>query len=104
MSVPIACTLSAEELKLRSQANAVLFSQVTRVEELADGYAFAFPPRSELVREVLEFMLAERSCCAFFSFELRLPAPHEVVWLDIRGGSDDVKKLIEAGFRQKVDQ
>jgi hypothetical protein len=40
------------------------------VGELEDGYEFAFPGEADWAMRLVEFIVAERSCCPFFTFEL----------------------------------
>src|SRR5215467_6666125 len=93
-NVPVACSLTAAELRVRGQEVAALFGYATQVRELADGYALAFPPDGEQAHALLDFTLFERACCPFFSFTVRFPSPHEVVWLEVRGESAEVKEMV----------
>ncbi|HEY7091826.1 MAG TPA: hypothetical protein VH393_01515 [Ktedonobacterales bacterium] len=96
--LPVACALSATELRERgADVVAPLFARVQRMEETSDGYCFAFPAEAEGVRNLLEFILSERDCCPFFTFELSFPSPHEYVWLTLRGG-EGVKEFVAGGF------
>ena len=96
--LPVACTLSAAELRERGdEVVAPLFARVQRMEETPDGYCFAFPAEAEGVRDLLEFILSERDCCPFFTFELGFPSPHESVWLTLRGG-EGVKEFVAGSF------
>ena len=98
--LPVACTLSAVDLRERGEeVVAPLFARVERVEELPDGYRFAFPAEAGGVRELLDFILSERECCAFFTFELTFPSPHRVVWLTLRGG-EGVKEFVAGSFAE----
>jgi hypothetical protein len=67
------------------------------MEETPDGYCFAFPAEADGVRDLLAFILSERDCCPFFTFELGFPSPHEFVWLTLRGGKD-VKEFVAGSF------
>ena len=89
--MPLACSLPAEELRARSDENTSRFGRAQQVQELADGYTFAFPAGE--ARDLLEFVLAERSCCPFFTFELLFPSPHQVIYLTVRGASG-VKEMV----------
>jgi hypothetical protein len=96
--LPVACTLSAAELRERGEdVVAPLFSRAQRMEETPDGYCFAFPAQAEGVHDLLEFILSERDCCPFFTFELSFPSPHESVWLTLRGG-EGVKEFVAGSF------
>lgn len=93
-NVPVACSLSPAELRVRGQEVAALFSHATEVRELADGFALAFPPDSEQAHALLDFALFERACCPFFSFDIRFPSPHDAVWLEVCGETAEVKDMI----------
>ena len=55
--------------------------------ELADGYAFRFPPKSPLLLLLAEFVSRERLCCPFFSFALKVDAGGKPFVLSITGPS-----------------
>jgi hypothetical protein len=96
--LPVACTLSAAELRERgADVVAPLFARAQRLQETPDGYCFAFPAEAGGVRDLLEFILSERDCCPFFTFELAFPSPHESVWLTLRGG-EGVKEFVAGSF------
>ena len=96
--LPVACALSAAELRVRGEDVVTpLFARVEDVHELLDGYRFVFPAEAEGVRALLEFVLSERACCPFFTFELTFPSPHQSVWLTLRGG-EGVKELVAGSF------
>jgi hypothetical protein len=100
-NVPLACSLTAGELRVRGEENASLFARAHDVQELPDGYRFAFPAGADGVSELLRFILAERACCPFFTFELTFPSPHQTVWLAVRGG-EGVKEIVRYGLLPKV--
>lgn len=101
VDIPVACSLTAAELEVRGDENAELFAHARAVEELADGYRFAFPADDDSVPAVLRFILAERACCPFWTFELQFPSPHQVVWLAIRG-NEEAKAIVRDGLVPKV--
>ena len=96
--IPIACNLSADDLRARGEdVVAPLFARAERLQELPDGYSFAFPAEADGVRDLLEFILSERACCPFFTFELIFPSPHQSIWLTLRGG-EGVKEFVAGSF------
>jgi hypothetical protein len=98
--LPVACTLSAAEMRTRGEdVVAPLFARVQHLEEMPDGYRFAFPAEADGVRELLEFILSERACCPFFTFELTLASPHDLVWLSLLGG-EGVKEFVAGSFAE----
>lgn len=96
-NIPLACTLSDADLKVRSHEVAELFAHATAVEELADGYAFAFPGDGEWPRKLLDFVTFERSCCPFYGFSLRFPSPHETIWLAVHSERAEIKEMLRTG-------
>jgi len=101
LDVPVACSLTAAELEVRGDENAELFAHSLAVEELADGYRFAFPADEGGIPALLQFILAERACCPFFTFELQFPSPHQVVWIVIRG-NEEAKGIVHDGLVPNV--
>ena len=94
-NVPLACSLTAAELRVRGEENGALFARATGVHELLDGYRFDFPAQADQARSLLQFILAERDCCPFFTFELAFPSPHRVIQLTVRG-REGVKEIVAA--------
>jgi hypothetical protein len=90
-NLPLACSLSPDQLRDRSRANEALLAHARDVEELADGYRYTFAAGD--APELLAFILAERDCCPFFTFELTFPSPHREVCLAVRG-RDGVKQML----------
>lgn len=95
--IPLACSLSAAELQARGDEVTTLFGRAERLQELPDGYTFAFPAEADCAKALLEFIVAERACCPFFTFELTFPSPHQSVLLAVRGG-EGVKAIVHEAF------
>jgi hypothetical protein len=93
--VALACSLSAAELQARGAENDSLFAHAQSAQELPDGYRFAFPAEADAARNLLQFILAERECCPFFTFELTFPSPHQAIHLTVRG-HEEVKEIVRA--------
>ncbi len=84
--LPIACTLSAaEQAGRREEATRVLFAGCRKVSELEDGYAYEFPGGDEQIEALTRFVVAERECCTFFTFELTFEPDRGPVHLRMRG-------------------
>ena len=84
--IPIACTLSEEQLTERKDgALATLMAQCEQTDELDDGYALRFPGSAEIVSELAQFIAFERDCCSFFTFELICTPEQGPVTLRLRG-------------------
>lgn len=85
LELPVACSLSANDLRQRGDDIAEQFALAVAATEYPDGYGFAFPAQEGLTQQLLDFVIFERACCPFFTFALTFPSPHDVVWLQIRG-------------------
>jgi len=98
---PIACTLSGPQQARRRQEVATEdFTVARRPRELADGYEFTFPGSAEWAARLTEFVLFERTCCPFFTFEIFFEPDAGPIVLKVRG-PEGVKEFIEdlAGLR-----
>ena len=100
--VPLACSLTTDDLRVRGEENGKLFARAQGVRELPDGYRFTFPPDEEQVGSLVRFILAERACCPFFTFELAFPSPHQAVELTVRG-REGVKEIVRDGAGVQVN-
>src|SRR5687767_5049317 len=94
----VACSLSEQDIAQRSQEVARdLFAFAEHVDELADGYVWRFPGDGEWHAKLLEFVAAERRCCAFFRIELVFEPRLGPVSLTLRG-PDGTKDFITETF------
>lgn len=91
--VPIACSLTADELVKRGEEIIDLFTGVQQAQELTDGYALRFPGTSTWSQRVLDYIQGERICCLFFTFELLFLPNQGPIWLHIRG-PEGVKAIV----------
>lgn len=96
---PLACVPDAIRAEERSTHFALiqrLFSTATLEREaLPNGYAFRFAP--EAMEEIARFMVSERKCCQFLTFELIAPSSADSVWLRMTG-PEGTQAFIEAEF------
>lgn len=93
-TIPIACILPEEELAARRESTVdSLFAAVEETVEVADGYEFRFPAGDELAARLSEFVLSERACCPFFTFQLRFEPDRGPVSLRFTG-PEGVKEFI----------
>jgi hypothetical protein len=68
---PIACTLSAPELREREQTVlAALRAHLRNVVARADGYALELEPSDEAIAAAALLIRVERRCCRFVRFAL----------------------------------
>lgn len=92
---PIACNLDPETQAERQQEfTDRLFQHVHSIEELGDGYAYRFPGDDEIVAELTRYVLVERDCCPFFTFDLRFEPDQGPVTLRLRG-PEGTKEFLE---------
>jgi hypothetical protein len=70
-----------------------LASRVTGIDELADGYGLRLPPDTPLVTLVAEWVVLERLCCPFLTFDVRLTPTSMRLEL---GGPPGVKAFLRA--------
>lgn len=93
--LPIACSLPEQELaRRREELAGDIFKNIQQVQELVDGYALRFPGDKDWATKLLDFIMFERECCRFFTFELVFEANQGPTWLRLRGG-EGVKELIK---------
>ncbi|MEM9721413.1 MAG: hypothetical protein AAGA10_19265 [Bacteroidota bacterium] len=93
-SQPLVCKLSEPELRKRKATlQKEVFSRIHKVEELETGYRLYFPDDQEFVLKLMDFILAERTCCPFFQFELGLGTYNSGIWLGITG-TGEVKEML----------
>ncbi len=86
VAAALACTLSPEGIDRRRVAAADVFGRALRVHELEDGVRLEYAGGDEVARQLLDFVLFERHCCAQLSYALRFEPDHETVMLEIDGG------------------
>ena len=91
--LPLACSLSGVQQGRRQEEIAKIFEGCLRVDELEDGYEFAFPGSTQSAMKLTEFILFERECCPFFAFELVFEPGEGPIRLRVRG-PEGVKDLV----------
>lgn len=84
--LPIICTLPTPELRARRN-ELVSFVAQEALERVAqgEGYRLRFQPTWGVLRDLVELIEVERSCCAFLTFRLEVGAGNGPVWLEISG-------------------
>jgi hypothetical protein len=99
---PIACDMSAIEPALRAghiAAGGEVFHAAEEIRELADGYAFRLPPRSDVLTKTAEFISLERLCCPFLRFSLAVEPEGGPIWLRLTG-----REGVKAFVREEVGE
>src|SRR5262245_25785605 len=96
--LPIACSLTAEQLQeRRRELLEPLRACVVHVESLPDGYAYVFPASSGLWMRLAQLVDLERECCRFLNFALEVSAASNTIRLVVTGGAD-AKPAIQEFF------
>jgi hypothetical protein len=86
MPLPVACTLSAPELREREQTVlARIRDQVREVRDLDSGYALRFAPEDAVLPGLATLIELERQCCPFLQFELKVLPASGPIWLELSG-------------------
>lgn len=98
---PVACLLTDAERAERGDDVKDLFAAVEEVRELADGYAFRFSGSDTMAANLLEFTLAERRCCPFFTFGLVFEPNEGPIWVQLRG-SAAVKEFVASAWGEII--
>jgi hypothetical protein len=84
--LPIACGLSGrEQCERREELSREVFSGRLSTKELDDGYEFVFPGEAAWGERLAEFVVFERECCLFFTFELLFEPGGGPISLRVRG-------------------
>jgi hypothetical protein len=95
--LPIACSLTGGEQERRREDVGNLLTTSRLAGELEDGYGFAFPGDAGWASRLVEFVVAERSCCPFFRFELDFQPGGGEILLRVRG-PEGTKQFISEAF------
>jgi len=83
--LPIACNLSGDAQVRRREAARDLLDRSRLVDEMEEGYEFAFPGDANWAMRLTEFIVAERAWCPFFTFELVFGPGGREILLRVRG-------------------
>ena len=94
--LPIACSLVGGEQDRRREEVGGLLNASRLVGELENGYQFAYPGEAGGAMRLAEFVVAERSCCPFFRFELDFQPGRGDVLLRVTGPEGTKQFLNEA--------
>ena len=92
-SLPLACSLSGPQQALRQEEIGKIFEECLRVDELEDGYEFGFPGSARWATKLTEFIVFERECCPFFTFDLLFEPGGGPIRLRVRG-PEGVRDLV----------
>ena len=84
--VPIACTLSPDDLRTRRGTMLPgLMRLVRRAEPLESGYRYHFDAAGDVLAAITQAIDAERQCCRFFRFQVTVEQDGGPISLDVTG-------------------
>lgn len=83
---PIACTLTPEALAAR-RADLLpgLLARVEAREDVEEGLRLRFAAAGDILRAIADVIEAERQCCRFLQFDVRVAQNGGPVWLTLSG-------------------
>jgi len=85
MGLPIACTLTEDEMRERRRTILDALRGVAReVTSVPLGYAYRFEASSEMLARLVRLVDLERQCCPFLTFRITI-ANHQPICLEITG-------------------
>jgi hypothetical protein len=98
---PFACDRAALTPQARKrhfdELGPALKARVKSIRELSDGFAFEFPPDTETLQLISEWVAGERLCCPFFDIDVHAEREHGGLWLRLTG-REGVKQFIQSDF------
>ena len=97
---PIACDMSVLSPAQRERHLATsrgLFSTLTQIKELSNGYEFRLDGSNAVVKAA-EFISLEKLCCPFLNFTLEVGAENGPVWLKLTG-----REGVKAFVREEIN-
>ena len=95
MDPPVACSLEVGDASAQVDEWQRVLSRTVEREAIDGGIRLRFPPDDDVASEVARLAAAERACCQFFDFTVRLTA--EATWLEARA-PQDAQPVIAALF------
>jgi hypothetical protein len=96
--LPIMCTLSPSALAIRKEGLlARVAAHCTQRIQIETGYRFEFDPNEETLLLIAGAIDAERQCCRFLRFDLRVPPGGEQMSLEVTGPSG-TREFLDALF------
>ena len=100
--MPIACSLSPDAIAARKAGLLPgLAARATAVDELPDGLRLRFEPANGLLSDIAAVVDAERQCCRFLQFDLKVEQDGGPVALSLTGppGTREFVSALIAGKR-----
>jgi hypothetical protein len=89
----LVCTLPPAGQDGRRVTLRSLMTHATQVTEEPDGVQVDFHGSDDVATMLLQFVLAERQCCARFTYDLQFAPDHSTVAFRVTGAGRDVAPL-----------
>ena len=84
--LPIACTLTPEELRERRDVLlSGLIGRANQVTDLEDGFRMRFEDKDGLLSEIARIIEQERTCCRFLRFQVTADPDGGPITVDVTG-------------------
>jgi hypothetical protein len=91
----VTCKLTTPELqKRKTEVVAALKNSILEKKELDNGFAYKFEGSDKMIEQLTSFIITERMCCDFFTFELTVADESEAL-LKLTG-PEGTKEFIKA--------
>jgi hypothetical protein len=98
-SEQLVCKLiGAEKAEKKELLKKEIFSQVTKVEEINNGYILNFEDKDNILLKLTDYLMIEKECCPFFVFDLNIQPNSKGISLKIsgqEGAKDMLKPLVD---------
>ena len=100
----LVCTLPASERGERRLSVKDILSRATSAREIENGVAFLFENSDDAARSLLDLVLAERNCCAQFSYTIGFEPQHAPIAFRVEAMGALVQPLkdLYLGLRQQA--
>ena len=95
-TIPIACTLTKDEMPARREMFRKMGGAVEETVEREDGFAYRFAS-DERLPDLAAVIQAERRCCPFLRFVVTCEPGNGPVWLEVTGPAG-TKEIIKSFF------
>ena len=95
--------LSGEQRARHHELAVLLQSSLRAVHELADGYEFEFPWKTEAYAALVEITPLEHACCPFFDIGIQIESENNKLCWRLTG-QEGIKPFIRAEFGKWFEQ
>lgn len=92
-AMALVCSVPAPGRGERRVSVQAVVSQATSFDEVENGVLFRFENSDDVARLLLDLVLAERRCCARFSYSMMFQPEHQAIELRVEGAGDLIQPL-----------